>query len=57
MVSLYFNRLRTKPEDYCSENRDLLLLSKGHTSMIYRAVLAWRGFIEESDIDTYRRFK
>lgn len=54
MVSLYFNRLRIKPEDCCSENRDCLLLSKGHASMIYYTVFTRRGFIEESEFDTFR---
>ena len=40
-----------------AEDRDFLILSKGHASGIYYSVLAKAGFISEADLDDYRKIK
>ena len=56
MTALFFGNIlqydSRKPKD---PQRDRFLLSKGHASGIHYAVLAKAGFIEESDLDDYRK--
>ena len=56
MTALFFGGIlnydASNPKD---PKRDRFLLSKGHASGIYYAVLAKAGFFPESDLDSYRK--
>ena len=56
MTALFFGGIlnydSNNPKD---PKRDRFLLSKGHASGIYYAVLAKAGFFSESDLDSYRK--
>ena len=56
MTALFFGRIlnydASNPKD---PKRDRFLLSKGHASGIFYAVLARAGYISESDLDSYRK--
>ena len=56
MAALFFGGIlrydSSQPND---PKRDRFLLSKGHASGIYYSVLAKAGFINESDLDDYRK--
>ncbi len=53
LVALYFKILRVDPQNPRWVNRDRFVLSKGHASAIYYAVLAERGFFPKSVLATY----
>jgi len=56
MTALFFGGiLRYDPSRPNDPKRDRFLLSKGHASGIYYSVLAKAGFINESDLDDYRK--
>jgi transketolase len=50
---LYDRVLRVDPQRPDDPDRDRFLLSKGHGPMAYYAVLAARGFFDESVLDTF----
>ena len=52
---LYFAEMHVDPADPRSDNRDRLVLSKGHAAPALYGALALRGFFPVSDIDTLRR--
>ena len=54
-TSLYFNRMNIKTEDPTWEDRDRLILSKGHASMNLYTVLAHRGFFPIEELSTFRK--
>ncbi|MDD3903892.1 MAG: transketolase [Sphaerochaeta sp.] len=54
-TSLYFNRMNIKAEDPTWEDRDRLILSKGHASMNLYTVLAHRGFFPVEELSTFRK--
>lgn len=51
---LYFEVMNVDPENPKMENRDRLVLSKGHTAPALYGVLAEKGFIPKEDIKTFR---
>lgn len=53
---LYDQVLRVSPATVAGEDRDRFLLSKGHGPMAFYAVLAAKGFIEESVLPSYGGF-
>jgi len=53
---LYDRVLRVGPETADLEERDRFLLSKGHGPMAYYAVLAAKGFIPPSVLETFGRY-
>jgi len=53
LTVLYFQILNINPMDPYEENRDRLILSKGHAASALYAVLAKRGFFEEKLLDTF----
>ena len=55
LVSLYFNVMNVDPEDPKMENRDRLVLSKGHAAPALYATLAHRGFFDPAELLTLRR--
>lgn len=54
LVTLYFDVLRLRPEEPGWADRDRLVLSKGHASLMLYTVLAWRGFFPVSELHTFR---
>jgi transketolase len=57
LTALYFNIIRVDPEDPAWRERDRLVLSAGHKCLALYAVLAEKGFFDESILDTYGSLK
>lgn len=55
LTYLYFNRMYVDPENPNLEDRDRLVLSKGHTAPALYSVLAHRGFFPVDDLKTLRK--
>jgi transketolase len=55
LTTLYFGVLRVDPADPAAEDRDILILSKGHGAIALYAVLAERGFFPTGELATYGR--
>ena len=53
LVSLYFNELRIDPTTPRADDRDRLILSKGHSSIALYTVLAMRGFFPVDELETF----
>jgi len=53
LAALYFGVLRVSPDDAGADDRDRFILSKGHGCMALYAVLARRGFLPLSALETY----
>ena len=56
LASLYFDKLRVKPEDPGWCDRDRFILSKGHACPGLYAALALRGFYGMEHLETLRQF-
>lgn len=54
MTVLYFNELNIDEKNPKWENRDRLVLSKGHCTPALYACLAERGFFEKDKLETFR---
>lgn len=50
LVTLYFKQMNVSPENPDDPNRDLFVMSKGHSVEAYYAVLAARGFLDIKDV-------
>jgi transketolase len=50
---LYFDVLRLRPDEPDWPGRDRFVLSKGHAAAALYAVLAERGFLDRSELETY----
>ena len=57
LTILYFKYLNIDPQDPCWEERDRLVLSKGHAAVAYVPVLARRGFFDVEEMKTFNKFK
>lgn len=55
LVDLYFNQMNIDPKNPKMEDRDRLILSKGHASPAIYSVLANRGFFPIEDLKTFRK--
>ena len=55
LVSLYFSQMNINPEKPDDENRDRLILSKGHACAALYATLAHRGYFEKELLKTFRK--
>ena len=55
MAVLYFNELRIDEKNPRCEERDRLVLSKGHCSPALYASLAERGFFDKEDLKSFRK--
>jgi transketolase len=53
LVALYFKFLNHSPDDPCNSHRDRFLLSKGHASPAFYAVLAERGFLDKKELEEF----
>ena len=54
LTALYSTQLRIKPDEPKWHDRDRFILSKGHASPGMYAILAEMGFIQHSDLESYR---
>ena len=57
MAVLYFNELRKEKKNPRWEERDRLVLSKGHCSPALYAALAERGFFDKEDLKSFRKIE
>ena len=55
LTYLYFEEMNVDPKNPKWEDRDRLVLSKGHTSPALYSVLAHRGFFPVEDLKTFRQ--
>lgn len=55
LTVLYFNQMNINPKDPNNENRDRLVLSKGHASPALYATLAERGFFSADKLESFRK--
>jgi len=53
LTVLYHRILRVDPKNPEEPNRDRFILSKGHASVAWYAILAQKGFIDEDELATY----
>ncbi len=56
IAALYFHKMRLRPEEPHWPDRDRFVLSKGHCIPIVYAALAKRGFFDEEQLWTLRKF-
>ena len=50
LVTLYFKQMNISPENMDDPNRDLFVMSKGHSVEAYYAVLAAKGFLDIDEV-------
>ena len=55
LAALYFYKLRINPKKPHWEDRDRFVLSKGHASPGYYAILAMKGFYNKKELKSYRK--
>ncbi len=55
MTYLYFEEMKTDPKNPKWEERDRLVLSKGHTSPALYSVLAQKGFFPKEELKNFRQ--
>ena len=56
LTVLYFDEMNIDPENPHKENRDRLILSKGHSAPGLYATLAERGYFPKSELTSLRKF-
>ena len=56
VTALYFREMNIDPEDPQMEDRDKLILSKGHAAPVQYAALAERGFFDVDELATLRKW-
>lgn len=57
LVTLYFDQMNISPENIGDPDRDLFVLSKGHSVEAYYAVLAKKGFLDIQEVkEKYSKF-
>ena len=54
LTVLYFNEMNIDEKNPKMENRDRLVLSKGHCSPALYAVLGEKGFFNKNELETFR---
>ena len=55
LTALYFSEMNIDLNNFKNENRDRLVLSKGHCSPALYATLAEKGFFPKEDLKTFRK--
>lgn len=55
MAVLYFEKMNIDPQDPAKEDRDRLVLSKGHATVALYPALALRGFFPRERLKTFRK--
>ena len=56
LTVLYFNQMNINPKEHKMEERDRLVLSKGHACAALYTILAQRGFFPEEELKSFRKF-
>ncbi len=56
MIALYFYKMKHRPTDPKWEDRDRLIISKGHVSPVVYVTLANAGYFPKADLKTFRKF-
>jgi transketolase len=56
LAVLYFNEMNVDPKNPNWEDRDRLVLSKGHCSPALYSALAIKGYFDVEDLKTFRKF-
>lgn len=56
LMSLYFYKMNHKPDDPSWEDRDRLIISKGHISPGVYVTLANAGYFPKEELKTFRKF-
>lgn len=56
LTVLYFNQMNINPQESKMEERDKLVLSKGHACAALYSILAQRGFFPEEELKSFRKF-
>jgi transketolase len=54
IAALYFHQMNINPKDPEWENRDRLIMSKGHSVLAQYAALAETGFFQENELDNIK---
>jgi len=54
LTTLYFHIMNINPSNPNWEERDRLILSKGHAAPMLYAILAKRGYFEKSELESFR---
>ena len=57
LLSLYDYKMRYKSDDPSWEDRDRLIISKGHVTPVVYSVLAYAGYFDKKELKTFRQFK
>lgn len=57
LLVVLFEHMKHNPKNPKWEGRDRFVLSKGHASPVYYAVLAEYGYIPQDELMTFRKFK
>ncbi len=57
VTALYFDKMKIDPSDPGKPDRDRFLLSAGHKCLAQYSVMAQRGYMDQSVLDTYGSFK
>ena len=55
LTTLYFHKMRHRPEEPFWPERDRFILSKGHCCSVYYATLAKAGYIPKEELLTFRK--
>lgn len=55
MVALYYHAMRHNPRNPAAADRDRFVLSKGHCTPVYYAILADCGYFPREDLAAFRR--
>ena len=55
LTVLYFNEMNINPDEPKMEDRDKLVLSKGHASAALYSILAQRGYFPEEELKEFRK--
>ncbi|MCR4338156.1 MAG: transketolase [Candidatus Omnitrophica bacterium] len=56
LVTLYFHKMNHRPHEPKWEDRDRVIISKGHASAVTYVVLADAGYFPKEQLKTYRKF-
>jgi transketolase len=56
-TALYFYKLNHRPDDPTWEDRDRVIVSKGHVTPVVYITLANAGYFPKEELKTYRKFK
>jgi len=55
LVTLFFNAMNHDPEHLADKTRDRFILSKGHCTPAYYAVLAHTGYFDPDELLNFRK--